>query len=77
LFARFRHSIPLPEPELDRSGSSTEPATTSSTGGAAVKAAGCLLGSRSNCTVLRRAGLRVFCHPIFHDARIQPLADEP
>jgi site-specific DNA recombinase len=41
----IRHSIPLPEPEPDRSGSSTEPATTSTTRSATLKAAGYLLRS--------------------------------
>jgi site-specific DNA recombinase len=44
----IRHSIPLLEPEPDRSGLSTGPATTSTTRSAAVKAAGYLLGPGRN-----------------------------
>ena len=46
----IRHSIPLLEPEPDRSGS-TGPATTSTTRSAAVKAAGYLLRSGSTFAV--------------------------
>jgi site-specific DNA recombinase len=44
----IRHSIPLLEPEPDRSGLSTGPATTSTTRSAVVKAAGYLLGPGRN-----------------------------
>ena len=44
----IRHSIPLLEPAPDRSGSSTGPATTSTTRSTTVKAAGYLLGSGRN-----------------------------
>jgi len=73
----IRHSIPLLEPEPDRSGLLTGPATTSTTRSAAVKAAGYLLRSGRNYPALRRAGLRVFNRSVFHHARVQPLADEP
>ena len=73
----IRHSIPLLEPEPDRSGSSTGLVTTSATRSATVKAAGYLLRSGSNYPALRRAGVRVLNRPVFHHARVQPLADEP
>jgi site-specific DNA recombinase len=72
----IRHSIPLLEPDPDRDGSSTGPATTSTTRSAAVKAAGYLLRSGSNHPALRSAGFWVFNRPVFHHTRVQPLADE-
>jgi site-specific DNA recombinase len=71
----IRHSIPFLEPEPDRSGSSTGPATTSTTRGAAVKSAGYLLGSGSKRSSLRRPLIALHHYPVDHHASIEVAAD--
>ena len=68
----IRHCIPI----ASTSPSSGGPPTPSKLDGTP-SAQNYLLRSGSNYPTLGRAGLRVFNHPVFHHACVQPLADEP